>query len=142
MTDDLQLLDQCLADADEAMAAIQRDVDQSMPGPDHPMWASAGRRSSKAKQSPKDSILTRSTGAQAPVTECCCQPDDLPHLQQQPRIDLNASVVRCQRCQCQVPKSTRTKQVRWMRNIAQLNQQHPNHVDRAELQRLGLIYAG
>ena len=138
MTNDLQLLDQCLADADDAMAAIIDDVDQSMPGPNHAMWASAGRRNSKSKQSPADSILNAPRGAEE-VVECNCLPDGVQTLRQEPRIDLAAGVLRCATCGSPIGKSSRSKRIVHMRRILALHQTNPAMVNVADLQDAGWL---
>ena len=139
MDNDVRLLDQLLAQSDKAMAAIEREVERDMPPADDPTWKRLAR-GGNSNQTPTNSILNAPGVAQVPVAECICQPDDLQHLTQQSKIDLGGGVVRCQRCRCVVPKSIRTKQVRWMRGIARLNQQHPDHVDKADLEKMGVIY--
>lgn len=142
MDNDLQLLDDLLVQSDEAMAAIQRGIELDMPPADHPMWASMARQKAVKAETPTNSILNAAVTTQAPVAYCMCQANDLPQLKQQPRIDLDAGVVRCQRCDCVVPKSPSTKQVRWMRGLIQTYSNQPNNIDIKQLQELDVIYAG
>ena len=137
---DLELLDKLVAQADETLAAIASDVDQSMPGPDHPMWATASRHKRKPTQGQGNSILRAPGATQAQPAECQCQPNDLvPGLRQEPRIDLATGVVRCITCGNQIGKSSRNRKMRWMRVIVALHQQHPTHVDLACLQSSGWL---
>ena len=137
---DLELLDKLVAQADETLAAIVADVDQSMPGPDHPMWATASRRKRKPTQGQGNSILRAPGATQAPPAECQCQPNDLvPGLKQEPRIDLATGVVRCATCGNLIGKSCRTKRARQMRRIAELHHHHPLHVDVAGLRAAGWL---
>ena len=142
MTDHLQLLDDLLVQADETMALIQQDVECTVPPADHPMWASMARQKSAPMETPANSILRPPATTQAPVVECQCRVDDLvPALRQEPRIDLVAGVVKCVTCGNPIGKSCRNRRVRWMRGIVELHQQHPMHVDVAELQKQGVICA-
>lgn len=139
MTDDLQLLSQLADEVDETLAAIAAEATRDLPPPDHPMWARAARHRHTPNPSQDNCILRAPQAAQAPP-ECRCMPADVPTLQQQPRLDLVAGVVRCQRCGCQVPKSTRTKEVRWLRGLAKLHHQRPDHIDVQQLQSMGRIF--
>ena len=140
MTDsNVDLLDQLLAQSDETMAAITAEIEQSMPGPDHPMWARRSRERRQVTESPANSILNRPGRLHEPDM-CRCLPDDLPTLEMQPRIDLAGQRVICQRCNQVIPKAIRKKSVKWLRGLLATYQQNPLNVDVVELRRLGVIY--
>ena len=139
--DNIALLNQLVDQADETMAAIVADVQRDMPPADHPMWKRLARAGKcKPTESPADSILNAPGGTQAPVAECLCRPDDLvPGLAMKPAVDLTTNTVRCKACGHAVPRSCRTKKVRWLRGIAELHHHHPTHVDVAGLQAGGWL---
>ena len=137
--DDLNLFSQFEQEHDAVMAAISNDVDQQMPPADSPVWARAGRCRAKPSQVGKGSILQAPQRPQPP-TQCRCLPADVATLQQMPRLDLTAGVVRCQRCHAPVPKAIRTRHVRWLRGLVELHQHRPSHVDVQGLAAEGLLY--
>lgn len=139
MTNDLALLSQLVQQADETMAAIAEEATRDLPPADHPMWASMAREKHVPRETPADSILNAPGGAQAPVAECMCLPVDLPHLKQQPKLDLNAGLVRCTTCGSPIGKSSRSKRITAMRRILALHQRQPAHVDVAGLQSAGWL---
>ena len=140
MTDDLALLNQLVEQADETLAFIAEEATRDLPPADHPVWKRLARAERHVpRETPADSILNASGGTQAPVAECMCQPVDLPHLRQEPRVDLAAGVLRCATCGSPIPRSARSKRITAMRRIIALYQRNPEHVDVADLKACGWL---
>ena len=141
MTDPIVLLNDLLAQDEQAMASIVQAAVESTPPSDHPMWASMAREKACPDESPADSILNRPAGPEAPPEQCTCDASGLLPLQMQPAVDLPGGVVRCQRCSRVVSKAVRTKKVRWLRSLAKLYQHQPDHVDQLALQEMDVLFS-
>lgn len=141
MTDEIDLLNELLAQDEQALAAIAQTAVESTPPADHPMWVAMAREKACSDESPADSILNRPAGPEAPPKQCTCDASGLLPLQMQPAVDLDGGVVRCQRCSREISKAIRIKKVRWLRSLAKLHQHQPDHVDQRALHEMGLLFS-
>ena len=140
MTDEtVDLLDALLEQSDAVMASISQEIDQSMPPADHPMWASMARERHKPMESPENSILDAPRRQETPIAQCQCQPLDIEPFRQEPRVDLDAGVVRCATCGNLIGKSSRSKRIVHMRRILALHQANPAMVNVADLKECGWL---
>ena len=140
MTDNtVDLLDALLEQSDAVMASISQEIDQSMPPADHPMWTSMARERNKPMESPTDSVLDAPRRQETPIAQCQCQPLDIEPFREEPRVDLDAGVVRCATCGNLIGKSSRSKRITAMRRIVALHQTNPAMVNVADLQDAGWL---